>query len=254
MDFQASTVLYKPARLMVVTSPKVGSTTILSIFVTLAGFEEHAKDPRKFLRMDSSAEKLADKGLTMVDMTAKEIADVREAHPDYTFVGVMRDPTQRLVSGYFNKINRFAKRFAKPVYFWGKLRQILAGPPKWDDINVGNGHMQKFISIEQFVSGMEEHGTEWDNHFALQSRMTGMKDVRYEHVLLLEDLNRVLPDILADCGVDAQDLARLPGVPRLNAVKGSRDFASTLGPDLQARIKALYQEDYDWLAEQRPQA
>ena len=252
MEFRASTVLFAPAGLMVVTSPKVGSTTILSAFVTLAGFQDRAHDPRKFLRTEGSAEMLAEQGLTAADMTAKEIADVRQAHPDYTFVGVMRDPTHRLVSGYFNKINRYSKRFAKTVYIWGKLRQFCEGPPKWDDINRGNNHMRKFISIEDFVTGMERHGTEWDEHFAMQSRMTGMSDVQYEHLLRLEDLDDALPVILADCGVAPEALARLPSIPRLNAVKDSRGLADSLSEDLQTRIKALYQEDYDWLPEKRP--
>ena len=242
--FTPVTIRYTPARLVIVTAPKVGSTTLLSTFVTLAGFgTEGASDPRKFLRGPGNMDKVREAGLFVEDLSVEEIANLQAQSPDDAFVAIMRDPTLRLVSGYFNKMNRYCKRFNKPVYTLGKFRQFLAGPRYWDDINCGNKHMRKRVPIEDFVATFEQNGTDWDGHFASQSLMNGIGKISYDRVILLNELDDALPRLLAERGVSADALAELPTLPRLNSVSGSGAFANALSPGLKARIADLYKED-----------
>ena len=249
MKFEAFTIQYAPARLVIVTTPKVGSTTLISAFLTLAGFETHARDPRKSLRVSGINKQLKNKGLVIEGRNAENIARLRDDHPDYTFVVVMRDPIRRLVSGYLNKINRYCKLFSKQLYWWGKFRQFLEGPRSWGDVNRGNSYMRQFITSEDFVNRLQKTGTEWDKHFGIQSRMNGIKMIRYDRVLLLRELDQELPGVLADCGVPSEDITRLKWLPRHNPAKGSKELAQSSSPEMLALIKSLYQEDFDSLKE-----
>jgi len=246
MAFHPITILYRPARLLVVTTPKVGSTTLFSAFLTLAGFGAEAHDPRKFLRTPDNTEKVQAEGLTIQHRPVKEIEEMRRDLTDYKFAVVMRDPVHRLVSGYINKTNRYCKRYSKTTYVYGKLRQLLRGPAKWSDINCGNEYMRRSLSLENFVSGLERHGTEWDSHFAGQSQVVGLDMVNYDRLLRLDELDHALPRLLDDCGVEAETMSRLATLPRLNRAPGSADLAGSISPDLVARIKQLYLSDFQY--------
>ncbi|MGD9916812.1 MAG: sulfotransferase family 2 domain-containing protein [Paenirhodobacter sp.] len=248
MSFRLLTIRFDPARLILVVIPKSGSTTLISAFLILAGLGEQAATPRQFRRSEGSAALMAERGLAIDAIEREALAQLRSDLPDYRFVTVMRDPAQRFLSGYFSKINRFCKRFAKPVYYWGKLCQAFEGPKAWGDVNRGNAHMLRHVSFERFVAGFEEHGTEWDSHFALQSRMIGLAEIGYDRVIPLETLDADLPRILAELGVAPEVLARLTEMPRMNrTAKDGDGRQALLTPEMRARIAALYREDYDSL-------
>lgn len=184
----ALTVCYKPARLLVATTAKVGSTTLFARLLSVAGFPEAESDPRKFLRQSDTADKLKKAGLEIGHSSVENLVKLRTEHPDYMFVAIQRDPVKRLLSGYRNKTNRYCKRYMRMVYAYSKLRQFVKGPPDWGNINVGNSYMRKFLSLEQFVAGLERHGTNWDSHFATQESCIGTRQVAYDRFLRLEHL------------------------------------------------------------------
>jgi hypothetical protein len=191
---------------------------------------------------------MSHQGLVINKLDAEEILKLRELYPDYLFVTVMRDPAERLVSGYFSKINRFCKKFARPLYAWGKLRQLLAGPTAWGDVNVGNRYMRKFISFDEFVAALEFYGTDWDAHFALQSKLNGIAQVNYDQVIRLESLDTDLLVLLKERGLPAETLSRLQSIPRLNKTGSSeKEGQSLLTSQLQKRIAAIYRQDYEHL-------
>lgn len=247
MAFDVPTIKYDPARLVVVSSPKVGTTTLIGTFLSAAGFVDNVSNPRGFLRSGETEAKARAAGLTIRERPTREVIQMRAELQDYEFVLVVRDPVQRLVSGYRNKTNRYCKRFLKPAYYYGKLRQFMKGPPEWSDINCGNSYMRRFISLEEFVGGLEEHGTEWDNHFAQQTGLAGVDQINYEHVIRLEELDARLPEILAGRGLSGEALSRVSTTKRFNSTSGAGKPGASIPQELVARIKALYEEDCVYL-------
>lgn len=245
MPFNLLVIRYEPARLTMVVIPKCGSTTLISTFLILAGLGDKARAPRQFRRSEGSTALMAAHGLTMEAMPLPALIALHETHPEDRLVTVMRDPAQRFLSGYFSKINRFAKRYAKPVYLWGKLCQAFEGPRAWGDVNRGNRHMLAHISFERFLRGFEEHGTEWDSHFASQARMIGLGRLRYDRIFALERLDSELIPALAEFGVPAEALARLEALPRMNRTSRAGDGREALlTPEIRARIAKLYTDDH----------
>lgn len=179
-------------------------------------------------------------------METSELKLLQSELEDYYFVTVMRDPAQRLLSGYLNKINRYCKRFARPIYLWGKLRQFLSGPNAWGDINCCNRYMRQLVSFERFVAGLERHGTDWDRHFSPQTALAETSLINYQEVIYLEVLDSALTDLLAKRGLEPEVLDRLHNLPRFNSTK--RDTVQApLTDSLLKRITALYKADYEFL-------
>lgn len=239
------TIRFDPARLVVTAVPKSGSTTLIAAFLVLTGYREEY--PRRFLRMPGSEALLAERGLVITRMALSELNKLQSELTDYRFVTVMRDPAERLLSGYFNKINRYCKRYARLTYLWGKLRQFFAGPTAWGDINYGNRFMRARVSFDRFVAGLERHGIAWDNHFALQTHLAGTQFVAYQEIVALESLDTSLRDLLVQRGMDAKLLAPLSELPRFNATGSENDRQLLLNGSLRARIEDLYRKDYEFL-------
>ncbi len=235
------TIRYTPARLVITTIPKSGSTTLIATFLVLAGFG--SENPWHFIRERGAASRLAEHGLTIKAMRIEEVKHLQKEFGDYYFATVMRDPAQRLVSGYFNKINRYCKRFARPIYFWGKLRQFLQGPSSWGDINCGNYYMRQFVRFEDFLAGLEQHGTGWDKHFAPQSILAGTKKINYQDLIRLEKLDTSLTDLLAMRGIDSMSLEKLRALQRFNVTEDT-NRKTLLTNSILKRIEDLYQIDY----------
>lgn len=246
MAFEVPTIKYDPARLVVVSSPKVGSTTLIGTFLAAAGFVDTISNPRVFLRSDDNEAKARAAGLTIEERDTDDVVQMRQDLQDYEFMLVFRDPVQRLTSAYRNKTNRYCKRFLKSAYYYGKLRQFMKGPPEWSDINCGNSYMRRFISLEEFVAGLEEHGVEWDNHYAQQTGLAAVDKITYDHIVRLEDLDASLPGILADRGLSEEALARVSSTQRFNSTSSAGSSKSAIPEELNARIKALYQDDVSY--------
>lgn len=245
MPFNLLVIRYEPAHLAMVVIPKCGATSLTSTFLTLAGLGDRAETPLQFRRSADSAKLMAAHGLTMEAMPLPALLARQAADPEERLLTVIRDPSQRLLSGYFDKIDRFAGRYAKLVYLWGKLCQAAEGPRAWGDVSRGNRHMLAHISFERFLRGFEEHGTEWDSHFASQARLIGLGRLRYDRIFALERLDSELIPALAGFGVPAEALARLEALPRMNRTSRAGDGREALlTPEIRARIAKLYTDDH----------
>lgn len=252
MQRSTTIIHYAPAKLVVVLVPKCGSTTMIAAFLTLAGLGAHVPTARNFIRSDEGKAQMRAAGLEVRSARFTELAQMQESDPAYRFLTVLRDPTQRFVSGYFSKINRCAKRFARRAYLWGKLRQALSGPGAWPHIEQANRQIRKLIPFEQFVSGMERHGTEWDSHFRPQGQIIGRELIRYDRVLMLETLDEALIPALQGLGLGSAQLMALESLPRKNPTKTPQaKRGHLLTPDLQSRIARLYQDDLRFLGQMR---
>jgi len=238
------TIQYAPAKLVVVTIPKSGSTTLMAAFLMLAGFAK--ENPRRFMREQNSRTLVEQKGLVIKRMEPAEIKRLQAEFEDYYFVVVMRDPAKRLLSGYLNKINRYCKKFALPIYVWGRLRQFLANPSSWGDINCCNRYMRQHVSFESFVASLEQHGISWDRHFELQTIVAATETINYQEIIHLEVLDSALADLLARRGIDRGALDSLKDMGRFNATD-SDNRQSLLTDSIQRRIASLYKNDYDFL-------
>ena len=238
------TIRYAPAKLVIVTVPKSGSTTLIAAFLMLVGVVK--ENPRQFLRSPESITLFQQHGLEIKPMSASDIKRLQEEFRDFYFVTVMRDPAQRLLSGYLNKINRYCKRFALPIYLWGRLRQLFSNPSLWGDINCCNRYMRQFLSFEAFVAGLERHGIGWDSHFALQTEASAAGLINFQEVIHLEALDSALADLLARRGVERKILEPLKDMPHLN-VTDDDDRQSLLTDSMKKRIASLYKRDYDFL-------
>ena len=250
MQRSTTIIHYAPAKLVVVLVPKCGSTTMIAAFLTLAGLGAHVPTARNFIRSDEGKAQMRAAGLEVRPARFTELAQMQQNDPTYRFMTVLRDPTQRFVSGYFSKINRYAKRFARGAYLWGKLRQALSGPGAWPHIEQANRHIRKLIPFEQFVEGMERHGTEWDSHFRPQGRIVEQDLIRYDRVLMLETLDEALIPTLQDLGFGTAELEVLKTLPRKNPTKTSQATrGQLLTPDLRERIARRYQDDLRFLGQ-----
>ncbi|MCE5973270.1 sulfotransferase family protein [Sinirhodobacter sp. WL0062] len=244
MQRSTTIIHYAPAKLVVVLVPKCGSTTMIAAFLTLAGLGAHALSTRNFIRSEEGRAQMLAAGLEVRVARFTELTQMQKSDPGYRFMTVLRDPTQRFVSGYFSKINRYAKRFARHAYLWGKLRQALSGLGAWPHIEQANRHIRKLIPFEQFVAGMERHGSEWNSHLSLQGRIIGEDLIRYDRVLMLETLDEALMPTLREMGFGTAQLAALETLPRKNpTLTPPAARGQLVTPDLQARIARLYQGD-----------
>ena len=251
MQRSTTTIIhYAPAKLVVVLVPKCGSTTMIAAFLTLAGLGAHVSNARSFIRSSKGIAQMRAAGLEIRPMPFAELAQMQQSDPSYRVLTVLRDPTQRFLSGYFSKINRYAKRFDRGAYLWGKLRQGLRGPGAWPHIEQANRHIRKLITFDQFVSGMEQNGTEWDSHFRPQGQIIRQELIRYDRVLMLETLDEALVPALHDMGFSKSQLAALDSLPRKNPTQTSQSSrGQLLTPELRSRIARLYQDDLRFLGQ-----
>jgi hypothetical protein len=237
-------ISHTPSGLMAAVTPKCGSTSMISLFLHLAGLPKAAARPRNFLRRADATAVMAAQGLTIKDGPASMIDAARRAHPELRLIGVTRDPYTRLVSGYHSKINRYTKRFARSIYILGKLGQFCEGPDAWPDGTFANRHMQRFLPFAAFVAGLERHGIGFDLHFAPQAELLDYPQHQYDHLFRLEDLQTELTPQLAAMGIEAHWLTLLSTLPRANATAAAKRHNTLLTADLRARIARLYAVDF----------
>jgi len=230
LDKPLTLITHLPSRLLFVLTPKCGSTSLISTFLILAGLPEAARAPRSFRRTPDSTAEMATKGLSIIDGTLADLIAARAANPGFRLLAVVRDPTDRLISNYFNKLNRYAKRHARLAYVWGKLCQLAEGPKAWPDVTRGNRHMQRLLGFEHFLSGLGRHGTEFDIHYAAQSGLLGLQQLTYDRLFRLETLDQDLLPGLAASGMPPECLDRLTALPRMNRTREDPRQSTLLTP------------------------
>ena len=107
--------------------------------------------------------------------------------------------------------------------------------------------MQKLISFETFLAGLQEYGTDFDSHFALQSKLLGLERMDYDRLFRLETLSHEFPPALLNRGLPDDMTERLGTLPQKNATNytGNQDRLMT---EVNRRtISHIYAKDFDLL-------
>lgn len=230
-------IVSHPRKLVYAEVPKCASTTMHKLFLEVSGIHTEVEPHFGIWREPLAAARRA------AGLEAHEIPDTGldafvGGHRGYRFFTVVRNPYGRCLSGYGQQVRRYAKRFARLAFARAKLRQMLtrrfaddAGGPH----RIVTETLQRAISFEEFVRGIERHGTSFDKHFALQSHVIRLGRIPYDTLVRMEDLADGLRAIFDDA-----DLARLPAC---NVTRSGRSL-DALSPSMRETIFSLYEADF----------
>ncbi len=240
-------IIYDPAEIIYVLTPKCGSTTMIKVFMDLAGIESKGRPIRKEKGEARAEGLLTAKGLRIERCTREILMETRERYPGYKIMANVRCPYERILSNYYNKLNRFTAHFARRIHFYGKFRQFLGGPASWKDVESGNRHMQRRLSFEDFLRGLELHGTDFDVHYAPQFELLVMDRILFDRLVRLEHLQTELACAMEDCGIGPESLRRIQSLPRFNASLRDERRSTLMTPDAKEIISRLYAGDFSRL-------
>lgn len=241
-DLRVPVIEFAPARVLHATPPKTGSTSLLLSYLQMAGLAVPDGPVRAAMRQAQVDGRAQAAGLTLHFVDAGELAELYATRPGWHLLCTVRSPYERVVSNWFSKLNRYAKRYDPPSYWYGKLRQLLEGPEAWKHIERANAHMQRRIPFPALLRGLAAHGVGFDSHYEQQSKLLGLGRVRYDRVIRLEELDAAFRAALAELDVPAELLARLDAVPHRNKTASGRRSA-LLDAEAVALIDRIYDED-----------
>lgn len=244
MAKQLNLVVFEPARLIYVLTPKCGSSSMINIFLTMAGFDPQDRAIRKLAWAATADGSLAAKGLHISHADTQDAIDAHARHPDFRLLANIRNPYDRVLSNYYNKLNRYTKAHAKGVYRYGKLRQFLEGPKSWPLVARGNRHMQHRFSFEQMLQGLAQHGVAFDAHYDLQCDLLALDRLRYDRLFRLETLDNDFRAAMAGYGIPAEMLDRVKAMPRNNKSSYGGKEDALLTRRAKDMIAHLYARDF----------
>jgi hypothetical protein len=244
MENSVNLIISEPGGLLYVLLPKCGSSSVVSLFLTMAGLDPQDRRVRELAYAAAGDGRLARAGLQFSKTDTEGVIAARKAHPEYRLIANVRNPYDRVLSNYYNKLNRYAKAHARGVFLYGKWRQLLEGPKAWPLVARGNAHMQAKLSFQQMLDGLERLGPDFDGHYARQTGLLGLDRLRYDRLLRLETLDADFRAAMAELGLPGDMLARLKAMPHANrsAYEGSTD--ALLTPEARASIARIYAEDF----------
>jgi hypothetical protein len=244
-DGMISFLVCEPYRLIYRPLPKCASTTLFTLFADLGG-NRTSSQQRDNLPVVHGVGSPGRGGSYVVKCRDAAVRDLMRRYDGYTWFSVVRDPYSRVVSNYFNKLNRYARRFEPRVYLRGYLDQVLAGPAAWKNVESRLRRIQSRIPFERFVQGLRRYGVGWDIHVDLQTRYLRVDEIRYHHLVKMEHLTDGLRAVLVLAGHrDSSDAAidRLGWLNRSSAAEAS----DTWTPATRAIVAATYRRDFDLL-------
>jgi hypothetical protein len=233
-------LIYRPLQ-------KCASTTVINFIGDLAGHGDR-RAGRDFLPFAAAAEATPGQGGTYaVKVPSAAIAAFVERYAGYVWFSVIREPYGRLKSNYFNKLNRYARRFEPLVYLRAYLRVAAAGRAFWRPGHEADraASMQARISFPRFVAGLERHGIAWDVHFATQADLLRTDVIPYRRLVRMEELADGLRAVVADAGATAAAAPALESLRRLNRSSAGSAADRELWTDATRRMAAdLYRRDF----------
>ncbi|MDP4033101.1 MAG: sulfotransferase family 2 domain-containing protein [Pseudorhodobacter sp.] len=240
-------IVYEPARILYVLTPKCGSSSMVNIFLTMAGFDPRDRGIRKLARQAAADGRLAARGLLFSSSDTAGVLAARDRHPDHRLLANIRNPYDRVLSNYYNKLNRYTKAHARGIFYYGKLRQLFEGPKAWPRVARGNAHMQRHISFQAMLDGLEQHGPGFDGHYALQSELLALDRLAYDRLFRLESLDADFRSAMTDYGLPTEMLDRVTSMPRSNASNYAGREDALMTPQAKASIARIYARDFEML-------
>lgn len=247
MEKELNLIIHQPSRILYVLTPKCGSSSMVNIFLTMAGFDPRDRAIRKLATQASADGRLAAKGLSFSVTDTSGVLAARARYPDHRLLANIRNPYDRVLSNYYNKLNRYTKANARAVFYYGKLRQLLEGPSAWPRVARGNAYMQRHLSFQQMLDGLERLGPGFDAHYALQSELLALEHLRYDRLFRLENLDADFRAAMADYGLPTEMLDRVKSMPRNNATSYAGRQADLMTAAARATIARIYARDFDRL-------
>jgi len=189
---------------------------------------------------------LAEAGFHQSWVPEGQIAEMVKRHCGFFFFSFVRNPYSRVVSCYCDKLNRYARAFARPVYYFGKLGQLTAlhrGPDESHrrELNC----MKYWIGFPDFVHGLARHGIDFDTHFMRQSDIVCPDLIPYDYIGKLESFDEDLAEITRRLGIPDTRSASDTSPARMNATAGrSKKLVSYTDP-LRSVVGELYRTDFE---------
>lgn len=229
--------------------PKCGSTTVIDFLGDLGGYGE-PRDGRDFLPLVADTGGPGRGSIYAVKCRATELPGFVARYAGYLWFSVVREPYGRLKSNYFNKLNRYARKFEPAVYLIAYGRQLLAGRAIWRAGHEADraARLQESIPFPRFVSGLEHHGIAWDPHFAPQAELLRTDVIPYRHLVRLEHLRAGLRDVFDEAGAGAAARPGLDALKQLNrSSAGTAPDPDIWTADVRRIVADLYRRDFETL-------
>lgn len=230
-------IVHHPRRLVYAELPKCASTTMHKLFLDISGIHTDVEPHFGIWREPFAAARRA-AGLEAFEVADEGLDAFVGGHRGYRFFTVVRNPYGRCLSGYGQQVRRYAKRHARLAFARAKLRQMLTRRSADD---AGGPHrivtetLQRAISFEAFVQGLERHGTGFDKHFDLQSNVIRLGRIPYDTLVQMEDLANGLRGIF--------EAAALATIPACNVTRSGASL-DALSPRMRKTIFSLYEADF----------
>lgn len=235
----------EPYRLIYRPLPKCASTTLFTLFADLGGTRISSQE-RDNLPVVRGVVSPGHGGSYVVKCRDAAVGELMRRYEGYTWFSVVRDPYARVVSNYFNKLNRYAKRFEPRVYLRSYLRQMFRRRRSCTTVEARLGYIQSRIPFEHFVHGLRTNGVDWDIHTDLQTRYLRVDEIRYHHLVKMEHLDDGLRAVLVQAGhreTGDAAIARLGWLNR-SAAAGAHDLWT---PTTREIVAATYRRDFELL-------
>ncbi|SHK16449.1 Sulfotransferase family protein [Shimia gijangensis] len=239
-------LLSKELELAYIKVPKNASTTMTSAFFHLAGVDADVDQPLNLFHDPAFKSQFDSIGLEWHQITGPaDLERFFESYSSYLWTASVRDPVGRLVSAYFNKLNRYTKRFAKGVFCYGKAMQAIGGPKAWDNNRLAIEAMRRKLSLDDLVKGLVRNGIDFDMHFRPQSDFIRPDIIRLDKVIRVEHLEADFRSLAASVRSTEPDMWTLPTLNSTTLEKGRSSIEVT--PQAKQGIYEIYRSDYDIL-------
>ncbi|MBS3647874.1 sulfotransferase family 2 domain-containing protein [Pseudaminobacter sp. 19-2017] len=244
MALRTGVIVAPKYKLACVLVPKCATTTLIDLFARIHERPMKGKD-RHDLHFVPYQPPVRAEEPVVIRLDNSDLPRLREELNDYLWFTVVRDPHERIVSNYADKLNRFCRRFRRPIYVRAKLVQFVRGPKAWKDSNSVDDFYQSHVAFSEFLESLMKHGIDWDPHYRLQISFVQQGKVQYDAVLRLENLRDSLVDFLETRGMPQQVVDCARTMRKLNSGRRS-------GPDVYSlterpKVAQLYRPDFEAL-------
>ena len=189
--------------------PKSGSTTMDRVLRVIHGIE----DARYRIDTDRAARYTIGRkpggDVETLHVPIGYIRRFRHQLSDYTWISVVRNPYDRLVSMYNYDVRRYAKHFDRKAYLYAGLFKRAAFVLGRDPLEAQRNTIRRRIGFDKFVRGLEKNGTDFDILFMRQTDILFYDLVVYDRLIDVDRLSSDLPLLLKKLGVQDDIVERL---------------------------------------------
>ncbi|WP_085465749.1 sulfotransferase family 2 domain-containing protein [Mesorhizobium australicum] len=221
--------------------PKCGTTTMDRVLHIIHGIEdsEYRIDTDHAARYTPGRKSGRD--IETLYVPVKYVRRFRHQFDDYTWISVIRNPYDRLVSMYNYDVRRYAKYFDRRTYLYAGLFKRAAFVLGRDPRTTQRNAILRRIGFDRFVRGLEKSGTDFDIHFMRQTDIMFYDLLSYDRLIDVDRLSTDLPPLLRKLGVQEELVERLTPFPRSNP---SRPSDARYDETTRATAYRLYQPDF----------